>query len=400
MNTQILLKTATNTLFDNALSFTEELVAFESVTPDDAGCAKWLAEKLEQKGAEVEILQQNGVTNLLASIGLGYGPNVAFCGHIDVVPAGNLSKWIRPPFRAIRSDDKLYGRGVADMKGGVAAALAATHALLQEYGQFNGRLWFLITSDEEGEAEYGSKLIVDLLSKRDVKLDYCVIGEPTAINHTGDMLKVGRRGALSFDVSLCGRSAHVAYPSQGTNAIHIASTVIEKLKSITWDSGSDDFPGTSLQITHIDSGKWTDNVIPDKVSLSFNIRYSAQYRETELIKMVNQIVSEVTSDFTLSSYRNCDPYLSSCSEGRLSLIKEVETVIHQQLGLFPRVSTSGGTSDGRFFKDICPQIVELGLPNKTIHQENEHVTTKDICVLAEIYKALFQRLLEEEPRAD
>lgn len=378
---------------ERVIDYAQRLIRFESVTPDDAGCQQWIAEKLSALGATIEQYDCHGVSNLIAVIERGNGPDFAFCGHTDVVPAGNLERWQAPPFTGSIKDQQLIGRGIADMKGGIAAALVAVEELVAQ-DEFEGRLWFFITSDEEGEADHGSLDIVQRLKQRQQTMDYCLIGEPTAVKQSGDMIKVGRRGALSFDIKINGKSGHVAYPAQGVNAIHQMCRIVNELSQCTWDSGDGDFPGTTLQVTHMDSGQWTDNIIPSSASVSLNIRYTTRYTEDDLYQRVESIVQQTTQDYELKAYRHCAPYHSDVPDaGQVSLIEACEKVIHEKLGLFPRISTTGGTSDGRFFKDICAQVIELGLPNATIHQENERVAVNELKSLAEIYLALYTKVM-------
>ncbi|MCK8108977.1 succinyl-diaminopimelate desuccinylase [Pseudoalteromonas sp. 2CM41L] len=379
-------------MLESALKYAEQLVSYESVTPNEAGCSTWLSSILNEMGADVDVFGSNGVTNIAACFNMGEGPNIAFCGHIDVVPALNMDKWFFPPFKLTSSNGQIYGRGIADMKGGIACALAALRSILDENHHLGGKFWFLITSDEEGEAEFGSKAIVEKLAKRNVTLDYCIIGEPTASYCSGDVFKVGRRGSLSFDLKITGKSGHVAYPQYGVNSIHLAHEVISNLKCLPWYKDNADCSDTSMQFTHIDSGKWSDNVIPNSISISFNIRYSDEYTKEELIKLVKEKIDEVTSEYDLRTYRHCESYLSkSIDDSQKCLLKTVEKTINKR-GFKPNKSISGGTSDGRFFKHISSQVIELGLPNNTIHQENECVKISDMKDLSLIYKDLFETL--------
>ncbi|ATG79402.1 succinyl-diaminopimelate desuccinylase [Pseudoalteromonas sp. B131b] len=375
------------------IEYARELLQFESVTPDDAGCQAWIAKKLSMLGAKIDTFESHGVSNLIAVISNGDGPDLGFCGHTDVVPAGNLNKWQAPPFAGKIKNDYLIGRGIADMKGGIAAALVAAEMLVLE-GSFVGRLWFLITSDEEGDALFGSCEIVKHFKDAKQDLDYCIVGEPTSIKQCGDMLKIGRRGALSFAIQVNGKSAHVAYPTQGINAIHHACSIVKDLMKFDWDNRDSNQLGTTMQVTHIDSGLCSDNVIPDAVIINLNIRYTTAYSEDDLIHLVTHIVTRTTNDFSLTTSHACNPYYSAeNSKNKLSLIKECKTAINQCTGLLPQTSTAGGTSDGRFFSDICPQVVELGLTNGTIHQENERVHISELGNLTNIYFTVFKKLL-------
>ncbi|MCL1127975.1 succinyl-diaminopimelate desuccinylase [Shewanella surugensis] len=382
-------------IIKKALEYASKIVQFESITPFDDGCQDWIEGKLKHLGAKIERFECGGIQNLIAVVDRGEGKNLAFCGHTDVVPVGDISKWKHPPFSGAIDSGMIYGRGIADMKGAIAAAIASAEYLVY-YSNFKGKLFFLITGDEEAEAEHGSFEIVKWLSNHDIKLDYCIIGEPSSFKKTGDMIKIGRRGSVSFDLTLFGKSAHVAYPLQGVNAVQQMSEVISQLSSHKWKLGSEDFPGTSLQVTYFNSGNWTDNIVPSKASISMNIRYNTEHTEIELLHKIENIVRSVTSNYEIKSYRSCEPYLSQfTNNSSTSLIDLTEKAIKSELGWFPRVSTSGGTSDGRFFKRICPQIIEIGLPNGTIHQENERVSIKDIESLCRIYCKVFEYILVE-----
>lgn len=375
------------------VAYTQQLIQFESITPNDMGCQTWIANKLKQLGAEIEHFECNEVSSLIATIDLGEGPDIAFCGHTDVVPIGHESKWDAPPFAGEIIDQHLIGRGVADMKGGIAAALVAVEEIIKQ-GTCAGKIWFLITSDEEGEAEFGTKHIVNTLSQRDQQFDFCIVGEPTSDKVCGDTIKVGRRGALSFDVVINGKSGHVAYPEQGVNAIHLAGEIVQNLTQYDWQQGESRRPSTTLQITHIDSGKWSDNVIPDQVKLSFNVRFTEQFDEQSLIKVVDNIVRKSTLDYTCKAYRGCVPYY--CDEptrSELSFVNICQQAIAQCIGEIPRISTSGGTSDGRFVRDICNQVIELGLTNSTIHQENERIHVNELSTLSIVYFTIFRNVL-------
>ncbi|GAA0353143.1 succinyl-diaminopimelate desuccinylase [Bowmanella denitrificans] len=374
-----------------SIAYSQELIRRRSITPDDQGCQLWLADKLSRLGFSCQHFEVEGVSNLLAILGQGQ-KTLAFAGHTDVVPPGPLDKWLCDPFAGQIIDNELIGRGAADMKTGVAAMLAATERFLAAKQPFNQRLVWLITSDEEGEAEFGSKVLKAELDRQNIHLDYCLVGEPTASRQTGDTVKVGRRGAISARLKVLGKQGHVAYPQYADNAIHKMGKVIAALNNINWDCGSDDFPGTSLQITHIDSGAFTDNIVPAQCSICFNIRYSHRYDLASLQQLIQETLLPVTNGFELQWERPCEPYFTS-QDSHNSLIHEVEQAIFHNTGKFPVLSTSGGTSDGRFFAGARTQVVELGVPNRTIHQVNERVHIADLIALEDIYTEVLQRLL-------
>ena len=376
-------------LQSQVLSNAIELINRKSITPDDGGCHTWLIAELEQLGFTCTEINSQGVKNFIARYGTK-GKTIAFAGHTDVVPPGDLTRWQSNPFIATISNDTLTGRGAADMKTGIAAMLSATKRMLSTK-EIDHQLIWLITSDEEGEAEFGTKVLKQYIDEQGIALDYCIVGEPTATKRTGDTIKVGRRGSLSCEISIQGKQGHVAYPQYASNALHLANKVIQSLVSLTWDHGSDDFPGTSLQITHIDSGKFTDNIIPGQCNVNFNIRYSAAYCQTSLEKLITHTVNSVDDSAKLNFSRPCLPYLTNKTHGHC-LIKLAEQAIYHQTGTFPVLSTSGGTSDGRFISDNYTQVIELGVPNKTIHQVNESIQIEDLVSLEAIYYDLLNRL--------
>ena len=368
-----------------SIYFAEVLMARASITPQDAGCQSYLIYKLEKLGFFCEKYTINGVSNLIAR--WGQGPNhFAFSGHTDVVPPGPLDKWKSPPFSPVISKNKLYGRGAADMKTGIAAMLAATERTIASLDKEKVSFWWLITSDEEGEAEWGSKWIAEYLASKNVQLDMCLVGEPSASASTGDTIKIGRRGSLSGTIHIAGKQGHVAYPKTAVNAIHKASNVINALTQYPFDEGSDDFPGTSLQITHMDTGSFTDNIVPGAVRIEFNVRYSWQFNQNSLSVLLRSIINSIDTEAEVSFSRPCEAYLSKPkSNAEHCLIACVEKAIKSATGRYPIISTSGGTSDGRFFASEHTQVVEVGVPNTTIHQINEHIHVSDLLTLEDIY---------------
>ncbi|MEE3129333.1 MAG: succinyl-diaminopimelate desuccinylase [Pseudomonadota bacterium] len=368
-----------------SIYFAEVLMARASITPQDAGCQSYLIYKLEKLGFFCEKYTINGVSNLVAR--WGQGPNhFAFSGHTDVVPPGALDKWKSPPFSPVISKNKLYGRGAADMKTGIAAMLAATERTIASLDKEKVSFWWLITSDEEGEAEWGSKWIAEYLASKNVQLDMCLVGEPSASASTGDTIKIGRRGSLSGTIHIAGKQGHVAYPKTAVNAIHKASNVINALTQYPFDKGSDDFPGTTLQITHMDTGSFTDNIVPSAVRIEFNVRYLWQFNQNSLAVLLRSIINSIDTEAEVSFSRPCEAYLSKPkSNAEHCLIACVEKAIKGATGRYPVISTSGGTSDGRFFASEHTQVVEVGVPNTTIHQINEHIHVSDLLTLEDIY---------------
>lgn len=388
-----------------------QLIHRPSVTPNDAGCQQYLTRVFNSLGMTVESFEVEGVSNLIAKIGSG-STRIAFSGHTDVVPAYKPELWLADPFCLHEQDGNLYGRGIADMKGGIAAFIAAFETVLPELDLDKYTFYFLITSDEEGEAEFGTKEIVARLAEQKELPHLCIVGEPSSSELTGDVLKIGRRGAISGEVTIQGKQGHVAYPQHANNASHKAMALGKWLTELSWDEGSSDFPGSHLQITGLDSGEWTDNVIPGVCKISFNIRYSHKQTEQGIKKRIGDALmqlKQVTTDIDISWFRSCLPYYTSgdASENNntnhaeklvdghsvgIDLVSEVEQAIFDSTKRFPRLSTSGGTSDGRFIARAGSQVIELGLPSHSIHQINEHVAKQDIFDLENLYKKLIIRL--------
>lgn len=388
-----------------------QLIHRPSVTPNDAGCQQYLTRVFTSLGMTVETFEVEGVSNLIAKIGNG-STRIAFSGHTDVVPAYKPELWLADPFCLHEQDGNLYGRGIADMKGGIAAFIAAFETVLPELDLDKYTFYFLITSDEEGEAEFGTKEIVARLAEQKELPHLCIVGEPSSSELTGDILKIGRRGAISGEVTIQGKQGHVAYPQHANNASHKAMALGKWLTELSWDEGSSDFPGSHLQITGLDSGEWTDNVIPGVCKISFNIRYSHKQTEEGIKKRIGDALmqlKQVTTDIDISWFRSCLPYYTSgdASENSntnhaeklvdghsvgIELVSEVEQAIFDSTKRFPRLSTSGGTSDGRFIARAGSQVIELGLPSHSIHQINEHVAKQDIFDLENLYKKLIIRL--------
>ncbi|MBT0585770.1 succinyl-diaminopimelate desuccinylase [Alteromonas oceanisediminis] len=369
-----------------------ELMARESVTPTDSGCQDFLARVLSSLGFDCMQTQVNGVSNLIARIGEG-DQHVAFSGHTDVVSPGLDHEWYFPPFQPTIDSGVLYGRGAADMKTGVAAMLAACHSTQWRALNPDCSFWFLITSDEEGEAEFGSAWIAKWLAERDIQLNAVIVGEPTAIAQAGDAIKVGRRGSLSATITVRGKQGHVAYPHNTVNALHIAAKIATALSDISFEAGSADFPGTTLQVTHVDSGEHTDNIVPGCCHLRFNVRYADEYCAASLKAKLTEIVDQHAGQYDIAWERPCEPYFSHTRPGHDCLVRHVEQAVHNVTGRYPLLSTAGGTSDGRFFAGSETQVVEVGVPNRTIHQVNECVDVIDIVSLTKIYQQLLSSLL-------
>ncbi|WP_394200221.1 succinyl-diaminopimelate desuccinylase [Shewanella waksmanii] len=382
-------------LTHKAIRYTETLISKASVTPYDAGCQAWVAQKLQQLGFHIEQYDDHGVTNTIASLS-NSKPVLALAGHTDVVPPGDLERWQTDPFSPVINNGMLIGRGAVDMKSGVAVMLAALEDHIQTHGRPQQNWLFLLTSDEEGEAEYGTQSIVQKLQQRDQLPQYCLIAEPTADNQAGDVIKIGRRGAISGHLVITGKQGHVAYPDKAINAVHLSGQISFALSQLTWDTGSEDFPGTSLQVTYVNSGEFSDNLVPARCEIWFNLRYSHRYDvdmiNTRIRLAVEQVLANSGASYQLSWQRDCQPYhIADIEDKSASLITKVEQAIVDVTQRFPRLSTSGGTSDGRFLSSAQTQVIELGLPNKTIHQVNERVSLAQVVRLYDIYRKLLQQ---------
>lgn len=381
--------TAFSPLQSQTVQWLQQLIRFKSVTPEQAGAIDWLSKELSLRGFDCQQSKFNGVTNLIAKISFGDGPVVAFSGHIDVVPAVS-GPWRTEPFSAEIIDGAIYGRGAADMKGGVAAMLSATDELLQSTLDKQGTFYWLITSDEEGEAEYGSLLIAEYLAQQGVRLDGCIVGEPTSHLQVGDTIKNGRRGALSGRLKIQGRAGHVAYPENTINAAHLSADIIKRLTTIDW-SKDEASSTTSLQVTGINIENVVDNLVPAMCEMTFNIRYSHGYKSTDIKKEVFSALSEFSQYISLEWERPCESFYTS-HQNDCCLLKQLEQSIYQVTGSYPLLSTSGGTSDGRFFASSETQVIECGVRNNTIHQVNEHLPIVDLITISKIYSLFLRQL--------
>ena len=373
---------------DAALELTQQLVKRPSVSPDDAGCQEILIERLRPLGFRIEQLSFGAVDNLWARRG-DEGPLFVFAGHTDVVPVGNLAQWDSDPFCPEIRNGNLYGRGVADMKGSLAAMICATEGFLAAGGLHRGSLAFLITSDEEGPATDGTGRVVDWLQQRGELIDWCVVGEPSSTERLGDTLRNGRRGSLSGHLVVQGIQGHVAYPELARNPIHKALPVLDQLRLLHWDDGGPHFPPTSFQISNLSAGAGAANVIPSELHADFNFRYSTESTEKALRNRVEELLREEGCDYELTWTNNAKPFVTAEGE----LIAMLRDSVSEVMGLQPRLSTGGGTSDGRFIAPTGAEVAELGLLNPTIHKVNEHAPVADLGNLTQIYQRLLEKLL-------
>jgi succinyl-diaminopimelate desuccinylase len=367
------------------LELARALIARRSLTPDDAGCQEILIERLEKLDFKIERMRFGNVDNFWARRGTT-SPVLVFAGHTDVVPSGPVESWFSPPFEPTIRDGMLFGRGAADMKTSVAAFITAIEAFVEDHPAHAGSIALLITSDEEGIAVDGTVRVVEALQARGEKLDYCIVGEPTSNKLVGDMIKNGRRGSLSGTLIVKGIQGHIAYPHLVKNPIHMAAPAIAELATTTWDNGNEYFPPTSWQISNMNGGTGATNVVPGTVGILFNFRFSTASTEQQLKDKVHAILDKHNVTYDLEWELSGKPYITP----KGSLVEAISHAIEQSYGITPELSTSGGTSDGRFIADICPQVIEFGPLNATIHKLNECVAVADI----EPLKLTFQRTLE------
>ena len=370
------------------LQLTKELIARSSVTPDDAGCQALLAERLAQLGFHIEHLRFGEVDNLWARRG-NSEPLFVFAGHTDVVPTGPESDWSSPPFTATLKDGLLYGRGAADMKGSIAAMLTACERFIAQHPQHQGSLAFLITSDEEGPAVDGTVKVVEWLQQRQQTIRWCLVGEPTSTAKIGDVIKNGRRGSLNGRLVIQGLQGHVAYPHLARNPIHLAAPALNELCAITWDAGNEHFPSTTFQISNIHGGTGASNVIPGKLTIDFNFRFSTEVTDDVLKARVHALLDKHDLKYDLRWSLSGQPFLTPAGE----LVNATRQAVQDVCGYMAELSTSGGTSDGRFIAPTGAQVLELGPLNASIHKVDEHVSVQDLDVLSQIYERVLERLL-------
>ncbi len=366
-----------------------KLVSFPSVTPEDAGCQAWMIHYLTSLGFKCQQLDSPPVSNFFAQIG-NSDPLLVFAGHTDVVPVGDHHKWHTDPFDLTEVGGKLYGRGVADMKGSIAAMLTMAKRFVEEKKHFHGSLGFLVTSGEEGDLyDYGTPHVMSELANQGVTIDYCVVGEPSSFKQVGDVIKIGRRGSLTGQLILHGKQGHVAYPHLAENPIHQISKALAEFCSKHWDDGNAYFPPTSMQITHIDSGGHGGNIIPGELQMQFNFRFSNEQTPKGLQKLTESIFKKHKVPVEIKWRLNGDPFLTEKGHLINTTIKAIQSVKK----IKPELSTSGGTSDGRFIAPYGVDVVELGPVNESIHQVNEWVKLSELECLAEIYYQITRQLL-------
>lgn len=369
---------------------TSKLISFRSVSPNQAGCIDYLQQILSELGFSVKRLDRNNTSNLIATIG-NSGPIFAYAGHIDVVPAGDIGKWTFDPYTLTDRNNELFGRGIADMKGSVAAFIAAIDNFLKNNPSHSGQIALLITSDEESSAVDGTTVIVEYLKAQNIMIDYCLLGEPSSFNLLGDTVKVGRRGSLTGYIEVQGRQGHIAYPELCINPIHIFAPVLCELIATKWDNGNDIFPPTGLQIANINSGLGVTNVIANTLTANFNFRYNNLHSANDLEQKVVAILDRHNINYDIKWVNSARPF---CAESG-KLLQVITASIKQQLNLTPQQKTDGGTSDGRFLIEICREIVEFGLSNKYIHQVDERIRTEDLYNLANTYALILNKIFND-----
>jgi succinyl-diaminopimelate desuccinylase len=371
-----------------ALELAQELIARRSVTPEDGGCQEIIAKRLERAGFRCEPMKFGQVANLWARRGTGH-PVVCFAGHTDVVPTGPLQEWHSDPFVPTIRDGKLFGRGAADMKSSIAAFVVATEIFVREKPQHSGSIAFLLTSDEEGPAVDGTVRVVEALKARNELIDYCIVGEPTSVDALGDMLKNGRRGSLSGNLTVRGIQGHVAYPHLARNPVHELAPALAELARVQWDKGNEDFPPTTWQVSNVRAGTGAANVIPGTVEVDFNFRFSTESTEASLRSRLESVLKKHGLDYTIGWTLGARPFLSK----RGKLAQTVMAAGKRHTARSAELSTTGGTSDARFIIDICPEIIELGPVNASIHKLNEHIALDELEVLPRIYLDTLRALL-------
>lgn len=383
------MKTANN-LCSRTIDLAKKLISINSITPNDNGCQNIIKEQLAATGFSVIDLSLEGVSNIWAQKG-DNSPLFVFAGHTDVVPPGQLEKWHSNPFQADLRDDYLYGRGAADMKSALAAMIIACQRFVEQYPEHRGSIGFIITSDEEGDAKFGTIKVVEYLQEQRIQPRWCLIGEASSSLKLGDTLKIGRRGSLHGNLQVFGKQGHIAYPQLAENPIHRSFKVLDTLTETVWDKGNEDFTPTSFQIYNIKADTGASNVIPGILTASFNFRYSPASTAEELKHKVHKIFDDYQLNYEIEWKHSSEPFLShkgKLLEASIQAIKEICEIEAQP-------NTTGGTSDGRFIHKLGCEIVELGPPSKTAHQVNECISLEDLSNLTELYFRVLEQLVKQ-----
>jgi succinyl-diaminopimelate desuccinylase len=369
---------------------TQDLIRRASVSPEDQGCLQVISERLKALGFDVERMPFGPVENIWAKHGKS-GPVLCFAGHTDVVPTGPREEWHTDPFEPVVKDGVLYGRGAADMKSGLAAMITATERFIAAHPDHTGTLAFLLTSDEEGPSVDGTRRVMDVLEARNEKITWCVVGEPTSTDVLGDTIKIGRRGSLSGKLTVHGIQGHVAYPHLADNPVHAVAPALAELAARVWDKGNEFFQPTTFQISNISAGTGAPNVIPGELKARFNIRFSTEQTVEKLQQTITEILNRHKVNYTLEWFVSGLPFFTA--PGKLS--EAVQRAVQEKAGRSPELSTTGGTSDGRFIAPTGAQVVELGVINASIHKVNECVRVQDVDTLSAMYERVMELLLAD-----
>jgi len=374
----------------DTIDLTAELIRQPSITPEDGDCQKIIATRLAKSGFNITHYPFGEVKNLWARRGTA-APLLVFAGHTDVVPPGPTAAWRFPPFEPTQHEGNLYGRGAADMKGGIAAMVCAAERFVAKHPHHPGSIAFLITSDEEGPAIDGTQRVLSQLPPADLAMDFCIVGEASCANQFGDTIKIGRRGSLSAKLTLHGKQGHIAYPQLADNPIHRALPILAAITDIHWDAGNEHFPPTSLQFSNIRSGTGAGNVIPGMLEADFNLRYAPVQTATGIQQRIEKMLSEYPIKYDLHWTHGAEPFITQPG----TLTTALSRAITRVTSLSPELSTSGGTSDGRFIAKTGAQVVEFGVRNHSIHQIDEHTSLNELTQLTAIYLETLENLLSE-----
>ena len=374
-------------MFCPVIELTQQLIRRPSLSPDDAGCQALLIARLEAIGFHIEPMNIDDTLNVWAT--RGQGETLAFAGHTDVVPPGDANRWINPPFEPTIRDGMLFGRGAADMKGSLAAMVVAAERFVAAHPQHKGRLAFLITSDEEASAANGTVKVVERLMARNERLDYCLVGEPSSTEVVGDVVKNGRRGSMTANLTVHGVQGHVAYPHLADNPVHRAMPALNELVAVEWDQGNEFFPPTSMQIANVQAGTGSNNVIPGELFVQFNFRFSTELTDAMIRQRVAELLDRHQLRYTIEWKLSGQPFLTS----RGKLVDAVVNAVAHYNEIKPQLLTTGGTSDGRFIARMGAQVVELGPVNATIHKINECVKASDLQMLSRMYQRIMEQLI-------
>lgn len=372
----------------NTLDLAKQLIARPSITPEDKDCQKLIADYLQPLGFHIEPMKFGEVDNLWARYGTD-GPLFVFAGHTDVVPTGPLEQWSHPPFEPVVVGDTLYGRGAADMKSSIAAMMVACKAVIDSGSTLKGSIGFLLTSDEEGPALDGTVRVIETLEARHEKIDWCLVGEPSSTNSVGDVIKNGRRGSISGTLTIHGQQGHIAYPHLAKNPIHLFSPALNELVTEHWDEGNEFFPPTSFQISNINAGTGATNVIPGDLHVLFNLRFSTALTDAEIRSRIENILNKHQLKYTLEWTLSGQAFLTPPGQ----LVEAVQYAISEVCNIQTRLSTAGGTSDGRFIAPTGAQVIEVGPVNESIHKIDENININDLEKLTEIYRHILIKLL-------